>query len=86
MKVTYSGAHIIRTKDGRKWAVIMERLKNTNAGAPRYRATITEIKEDNEQWQIATHLKFIGHFWDEKSEAEFAISEMYKQTEKWERI
>lgn len=82
MKVTYSGAHIIKTHDGKKWIVIMEHLKNTQAGAPRYRAIISEVKEDNyERWQIATFITFIGHYWEEKEEAKFAISEMYKHIE-----
>lgn len=66
----------IRMKE-RDHLVIIERLKNTSYGCPRFKTTIVFLANDSESYFTAVYT-FKGHYMSEQQEAEFIVNEYYK--------
>lgn len=62
-----------------RFAVTMERIKNTASGCPRWEVTITDTdKMDANGGAIAYRYRFNGHYLNEEKEALEAVAEHIK--------
>lgn len=62
-----------------EYTVVLERIKNTSSGAPRYEATIIYTGPDRGMDRSGYKYRFTGHYYSERQEAEYILSEHLKQ-------
>ncbi len=61
------------------YIVLLERIKNTSSGAPRYEATIIYNGPDRGMNRGGHKYRFTGHYLGERQEAEYILNEYLKE-------
>ena len=62
-----------------EYTVVLERIKNTASGSPRYEATIIYTGPDRGMNRTGRKYRFTGAYLSERQEAEYILSEHLKQ-------
>ena len=62
-----------------RWTVVLEKIKNSPSGAPRYEATVIYDGQDRGMDRAATKYRFTGHYYSEREEAEFILEHHLKE-------
>ena len=57
------------------YKVLLERIKNSSCGTPRFEATIISKSEDV---NTCARFRFTGHYTSERAEAEYILEEFLK--------
>ena len=64
--------------DINSYTVILERIKNSKCGTPRFRATILYNGSDRTRERTATNWTFTGHYYSDRDEAEWILHQVLK--------
>ena len=65
----------VKDKIDRKWIIVLEHLKNTNMGCPRFKATL--IMQDGMVSNVAKYnvvYQFTGHYLNDYDEAKWILN------------
>ena len=62
-----------------EYIVVLEHIKNTPSGAPRYEATIIYNGKERGLDRAGHKYRFTGHYYSERQEAEYILEQYLKE-------